>query len=251
MRTASSASRTWRAWASASEYTAIVRTPRRRARAEDAAGDLAAIGDQQALEHGASYMRNTPKRVASSARCAPPQGPAPARVVCRRIDDAVVPQPGRRVVRVALAFVLRADGPLKASSSAPSSSRRALELLALDGGEHARRLLPAHDGDARVRPLEQEAWRVRAAAHGVVAGAVAAADDDGELRHRSRRRPRSRAWRRPWRCRRPLRASDHEAGDVLQEQQRYPLARAQFDEVRALQRASENRMPLLARMPTG
>jgi hypothetical protein len=46
-------------------------------------------------------------------------------------------------------------------------------------------------------------------------------------------------------------AADHEAGDVLQEQQRDAALAAQLDEVRALERDSENRMPLLATMPTG
>ena len=50
MRTASSARRTWRASASASEYTATVATPAARGR-DDAAGDLAAVGDQDLLEH--------------------------------------------------------------------------------------------------------------------------------------------------------------------------------------------------------
>jgi hypothetical protein len=46
-------------------------------------------------------------------------------------------------------------------------------------------------------------------------------------------------------------AADHEAGDVLQEQQRDLALAAQLDEVRGLERALENRTPLLATMPTG
>jgi hypothetical protein len=46
-------------------------------------------------------------------------------------------------------------------------------------------------------------------------------------------------------------APDHEAGDVLQEHQRHLALAAQLDEVRAFLRLSENRMPLLAMMPTG
>ena len=42
-------------------------------------------------------------------------------------------------------------------------------------------LLPSHDGDACVRPHEQEPRRVRAAAHAVVSRAVAAADDARDL----------------------------------------------------------------------
>src|SRR3989475_7233835 len=58
-----------------------------------------------------------------------------------------------------------------------------LDAVALDGGQHAGRLLAAHDRDARVGPHPQEARRIGAAAHAVVARAEGAADDDGELRH--------------------------------------------------------------------
>ena len=47
-----SASSTWRAWRSASEYTATERMPMFPQGAADAAGDFAAVGDQDALEHG-------------------------------------------------------------------------------------------------------------------------------------------------------------------------------------------------------
>ena len=73
-----------------------------------------------------------------------------------------------------------------ASSSALQRAALGLDAVAPHGGEHARGLLAAHHADARVRPHPQEARRVRAAAHAVVAGAEAAADDDRELRHRAR-----------------------------------------------------------------
>jgi hypothetical protein len=50
----------------------------------------------------------------------------------------------------------------------------------------------------------------------------------------------------------PARTSaDHEAGDVLQEQQRDLALAAELDEVGALLALSLKRMPLLATMPTG
>src|SRR5215469_12074699 len=68
-----------------------------------------------------------------------------------RVDDPVVPQPRRGIIRVPLALVLLADrlleglllrrGPVVALG---------LQLLALDGGEHTRLLLPTQDRDARM-----------------------------------------------------------------------------------------------------
>src|SRR5699024_9337499 len=56
-----------------------------------------------------------------------------------------------------------------------------LDAVALDRGQHAGGLLAAHHADARVGPHPEEARAVGAAAHGVVAGTEAAADDHGEL----------------------------------------------------------------------
>src|SRR6478752_4801509 len=58
-----------------------------------------------------------------------------------------------------------------------------LDAVATHGRQDARGLLAAHDADARVRPHPEEARLVTASAHRVVAGAEAAADDHGELRH--------------------------------------------------------------------
>ena len=58
-----------------------------------------------------------------------------------------------------------------------------LRLFALDLHQHARSLLRTHHADARVGPHPQKAWVVGAATHAVIAGAEAAADDHGELRH--------------------------------------------------------------------
>jgi hypothetical protein len=46
-------------------------------------------------------------------------------------------------------------------------------------------------------------------------------------------------------------ASDHEAGDVLEEEKRNPALRADLDEVRPLSALSEKRTPLFATIPTG
>ena len=167
-------------------------------------------------------MRKTPKTVsgigAFSAAASPSAEDAPR---VERVDDAVVPEPRRRVVRVALALVLGAD--------------RVLVDVA-DHGEDGRGLVAAHHGDARVRPHPQLARLERASAHRVVAGAERAAGDDGELRH-LRVRDRHHELR-------PVAGdaaglvlrADHEAGDVLQEDERDAPLAAELDEVRALLR---------------
>src|SRR5690242_6828416 len=93
------------------------------------------------------------------------------------IDHAVVPEAGARVIRMALVLVLVADGFLECFFGV-----RRFEI-ALHGRKHGGRLLAAHDGDAGVRPHPEQARRVGAAAHAVVAGAEGAADDHGEFRH--------------------------------------------------------------------
>ena len=111
-----------------------------------------------------------------------------------------------------------------------------LDAVAAHGGQHARRLFAAHHADARIRPHPQEARAVGAAAHAVVAGAEGAADQHGDLGH-------LHGGDRGHHLRAVLGdaavlvlAADHEAGDVLQEQQRNAALAAQLDEVRALLR---------------
>ena len=105
------------------------------------------------------------------------------------------------------------------------------------GGKHGGRLLAAHHRDARVRPHPEEARAVGAPAHAVVAGAEAAADDHGEFRH-------IRGGDRGHELGAVLGdaaglvlLADHEAGDVLQEQQRDAALARELDEMRALERA--------------
>src|SRR3974390_167601 len=134
---------------------------------------------------------------------------------------------------MALALELLADGSLELLLLRRAEALPvALQRLSLDGREDAGRLLAPHDGGAGIRPLKQESRAVGAAAHGIVAGSEAAADDHGVLGHR-----------RPGQCGHELGAvlcnaagfrglSDHEAGDVLQKHERYALTAAEFDEVR-------------------
>src|SRR5690348_13823555 len=90
-----------------------------------------------------------------------------------RVDDAVVPETRGGVVGMALGFVLGADWRFERFLLL----RRRFAAAHLR--QHHRGLLAAHHRDARVRPHEQETRVVGAAAHAVVAGTVAAADDEG------------------------------------------------------------------------
>src|SRR5579883_1676680 len=233
---ASSASRTWRAEASASEYTAIVRMPILRAvrKMRQAISPRLAMRRLRIILVSAIVVPSHPEETEACvllrriAHGRETEAEDPARL--ERIDHAIVPEPRRGVIRMALALVLVADRLLERLLllCRPTAARR-LELSALDGGEHAGGLLPAHDGDAGVGPLEEEPRRERAPAHGVVACAVAASDDDGELRN-----PRA-SHRGDELCAilgdaAGLRApAHHEAGDVLQKKERDALARAQLD----------------------
>src|SRR5450830_1391533 len=154
-----------------------------------------------------------------------------------RVDDAVVPQARAGVVGVALVFVLLLDGLLEGRFffRRPLAAA-AFDTVALDGGQHGGGLLAAHDGNARVGPHPQEARRVGAAAHAVVAGAEAAADDDGELRHGGRGHGRDHLGAVAGDAFVLVFAAHHEAGDILQEDEGDLALAAQFDEVRALQR---------------
>ena len=150
------------------------------------------------------------------------------------IDDAVVPEPRARVQRARLPRrIVPCISARSAAASVSLGARRGAPRTRL---KHDAGLLAAHDGDARVRPGPEEPRAVRAAAHAVIAGAVRRADDHGELRHA-----------RAGHGRDELRAvlgdaaalgvfADHEARDVLQEQQRHAAAVAELDEVRGFQR---------------
>src|SRR5260221_1332972 len=153
------------------------------------------------------------------------------------IDDAVVPEPRRRIVRMALALVLLADGIPEGFlfGRRPLAALR-LDAVAAHGGEHARGLLAAHHRDARVGPGPEEARIEGAPAHAVVARAERAADDHGELRHLRARDRRNHLGAVLGDAAVLVLLAHHEAGDVLQEEQRNAALRRELDEVRALQR---------------
>src|SRR5574343_227476 len=152
------------------------------------------------------------------------------------VDHPVVPDASCRVIGVTLVFVLLLDRCLQGFFflHAPLAAF-ALDAVALDGGQHARGLLPAHHADAGVGPHPEETRRIGAAAHAVVARAKTAADDDGELGHRRSGHGRDHLGAVAGDAFVFVFAADHEAGDVLQEHQRRLALAAQLDEVRALE----------------
>ena len=123
------------------------------------------------------------------------------------------------------------------SSSSGLQLALGFDIVAAHGGEDACGLLAAHDGDPRIGPCEEEAGRIGTAAHAVIAGPEGTADQDRDLRH-------LRAGHRSDELRpvlgdaaRLVLAADHEARDVLQEQERDAPLTAQLDEMGALQGA--------------
>src|SRR5215208_4436107 len=155
-----------------------------------------------------------------------------------RVYDTVVPEPGGRVVRVPFLLVLLEDGPLELLALLVRHlSALALEVVLLHGQEDVRGLCSAHDADAGVRPHPQEARRVGAAAHTVVAGSEGAANDHGELRDAGVRDSHDHLGAVLGNAARLVRFTDHEAGYVLQEDERDATRSAQLDKVRPLERA--------------
>ncbi len=112
----------------------------------------------------------------------------------------------------------------------------ALQRFAFDRGQDAGRLFAAHHRGAGVRPLKQKARAVGAAAHRVVACAKAAADDHRVLGNRRARHGGHELGAVLGDSAGFGGLAHHEAGDVLQEHQRYAFAAAQLDEMRAFQR---------------
>src|SRR5690606_2040943 len=102
-------------------------------------------------------------------------------------------------------------------------------------GQYRGGLFAAHHRDPRVGPHPQETAAVGAAAHGVVAGAEAAADHHGELGHVAAGHGGHHLGPILGDAGVLVLAADHEAGDVLQEHQRHIALVAELDEVRALE----------------
>ena len=137
----------------------------------------------------------------------------------RRLDDPVVPEARCRMERFGLGVKPLSD-LLTILVELWRIDRFAalLCLCALHLTEHSRCLLASHDADARVRPDEEEARRVGAATHAVIARAKRSTHHHGELGHL-----------RSAHCGDELRAvlgdsavlrrlAHHEAGDVLEEE---------------------------------
>jgi hypothetical protein len=154
-----------------------------------------------------------------------------------RINDAVIPQPRSRIVRVPLRLVLRADRRLEFFFflRAPFA---ALEGHAVtpDCRQHAGGLLSSHDADTRIGPHPEKARRIGPATHAVIAGPEAAADQHGDLRDLSGRNRGHHLGAVLCDPSVLVLPPDHEARDVLQEQEGHAALRAQFDEVRTLLR---------------
>src|SRR5690606_28133849 len=105
------------------------------------------------------------------------QSQHPARV--RRIDDSVVPETRGRIIWMSLTLVLIADRRAECLFllRAPAAALR-LDRVPPQHRQHRGRLLAAHHRDPRIRPHPQEARRIGPAAHAVIAGTVAAPDND-------------------------------------------------------------------------
>src|SRR5215831_1022020 len=95
-----------------------------------------------------------------------------------------------------------------------------LQGITLHGGQHARGLLAPHHRDARIGPHPQQAWRIGATTHAVIAGTETAANDDGELGHLRAGNSGHHLCTVLGDSVRLVLAAHHEAGDVLQEYQR-------------------------------
>src|SRR2546430_5051542 len=171
MCTASSASRTWRAPASASENTPTVRTPSRRAVRKMRQAIPPRLATRRlfitapsppALHPEHAKVRRLLRRVAHRRERQPQHAPR-----FDGIDHAVVPQPRRGIIGMSLALVLLANRLFeRLLLRRRPVLTRAPQLVTLDGREHAGGLFTAHDRDARVRPLKQQPRRIRPAAHG-------------------------------------------------------------------------------------
>src|SRR6202048_965553 len=155
----------------------------------------------------------------------------------RGIDHTVIPQACAGVVRMAFAFVLLADRRLERGLfvGAPRGSL-GFQGATADCRQHSRRLFASHDRDARIGPHPEKARIERPAAHAIVAGAVAAADDHGEFGHLGAGHGGDELRAILGDAARLVLLPDHEAGDVLEKDQRYVALTAELDEVRAFER---------------
>ncbi|MNQ70700.1 hypothetical protein D3C85_853440 [compost metagenome] len=124
-------------------------------------------------------------------------------------------------------------------------------LLLGDDAQHLAGLGAAHHRGLAVGPGEDEARVEAAAAHGVVAGAVGAADHDGQLGHGGvgHRLDHLRAVLDHAELFRL--GADHEAGGVVEEQDRRVALLAQLDELRGLGRTLRGDRAVIADKAAG
>src|SRR6267154_3804180 len=158
MRIASSASLTCCAKASASEYTAMVRIPRRfavrkirRAISPRFATRRVSITDRPShAEHAEARVLS--RRVLCCGETQRKNAPR-----FRRINNTVVPQARRRVIGMTLRLVLLPDRLLERFfvRGRPFLTG-CLQLVTLYSGQHTRGLYAAHDRNTRIGPLKQK-----------------------------------------------------------------------------------------------
>src|SRR6266545_3929767 len=164
-----------------------------------------------------------------------------------RIDDAVVPQVRCAVERRRFAVELVDDALVHlVDLLARWLLAFAQKLLLGHGLHHAGRLLAAHDGGAVVGPGEDEARVVGAAAHAVVAGTEAAADHDGDLRHRGVGHRLDHLGAVLDDAAALGLGADHVARGVLQVDDGRALLAAELNELRGLDRALGGDRPVVA-----
>ena len=151
------------------------------------------------------------------------------------IDQPVVPQVGAAVERSGLAVELLRSHLFEHVQHLGVGHQTVLQLFGLgDDTQHFAGLRAAHHRRAAVGPGEDKAWVQAASAHRIIAGAVGAADDDGEFRHAGV------GHRLNHLCAvldHPLLfglGADHETGGVVQEQQRRAALVTQLDKLRGL-----------------
>ena len=137
-----------------------------------------------------------------------------------RRNHPIIPQPGTPKNRRTLPL-----DPLRQPDIHPLPHRR----------HHTPQLLTPHHPDAGIRPAPQEPGPVRPPAHAVVAGPETAPDEDGEFGHGGAGDGRDELGAVLGDARVLGFAADHEARDVLEEEERDGALGAELDEVGAFE----------------
>src|SRR5450830_2158355 len=133
---------------------------------------------------------------------------------------------------MALMFILGTNGIFESSFLlCRPGAAFALDAVALDRGQHAGGLFATHHRDACIGPHPQKAWRKSASAHAIVTGAETAADDHRQLRHSGGGDGGDHLCTVARNALIFNLAADHEAGDVLQKNERDLALTAELDEM--------------------